>query len=93
MVAHQLPPFCNGNWGSSRDPPPDLREVRLRGGAARSGAWSETVMSPSLRWAFIFPPGAHCAGSSSEMSCPQSGHLPTIAPQSSEWLSRVNEIL
>ena len=84
MVAHQLPPFCNGNWGSSRDPPPGLREVRLPEGAARSGAWSDAVMSPSVRWAKRFRPGNNTASRSPEMSCPHSEHLLTIAPQSSE---------
>ena len=84
MVAHQLPPFCNGNWGSSRDPPPGLREVRLPEGAARGGAGSSTVMNPPPRWAMFFSPGTIFEGASVEMVQERTELCGNIAPQSSE---------
>ena len=74
----------------ARAPPPGHGDDRLLEGAAKSGAGSKPVMNPSLRWAIIFPPGAHCAGSRLEMGCPSTEHLLTIAPESSQRLKRLH---
>ena len=71
-------------------PPPGHGDDRLLEGAAKSGAGGKPIMTPSLRWAIIFPPGAHCAGSRPEMSCPITEHLLTIAPQSPEQAENCN---
>ena len=92
MLAHKVPSFRSRKCGGKRAPPPGHGDDRLLGGAAKSGAGAEPIMTPSLRWAIIFPPGAHCAGSKPEMSCPITEHLLTIAPQSSERAENCNKM-
>ena len=79
-------PVLQRKLGKQQRPPPGLREVRLPEGVARSGAWSDTVMSPSVRWAKRFRPGNNTASRSPEMiqNCSHSEHLLAMAPQSSE---------
>ena len=69
-------------------PPPQAMEMAdFWKGQPRAAQGGKPMMAPS--WHLHDgpsppPPGAHCAGSRAEMSCPITGHLLTIAPQGSE---------